>query len=88
MSMYIEGKWYEEPEIQAYIKQLKEDNKARFTTACDIAGKLKNQNDEMAGLLREAQLLLSRAFFAHYTDRNAADELYDRIRKYLIEIAE
>lgn len=83
--MYIEGKWYEEPEIQAYIMQLKKDHNDRFVTVCNVAGKLKNQNDAATDLLREAHFLLSRAFYAHFSDKNAADELYNKIQQFLAE---
>lgn len=81
--MFIDGEWYEEPEVQAYIKQLKDDHDARIVTACNMVGKLRTEKEQANNLLREAHLLIYRAFFAHYSDRKAADELYDRITKYL-----
>lgn len=83
--MFIDGKWYEEPEIQAYISQLKADHNDRFVTVCNVAGKLKNQNDAAMNLLRDAQQLLSRAFYAHFSDKNAADELFNKIQQFLTE---
>ena len=80
--MFIDGKWYDEPEIQAYIKSLKDENEAKLVTACNMVGKLKIEKEQAVKLLRESHLLLYRAFFAHYLDKKAADELYDRITKY------
>ena len=83
--MFIDGKWYEAPEIQSYISQLKADHNDRFVTVCNVAGKLKNQNDAAMNLLRDAQQLLSRAFYAHFSDKNAADELFTKIQQFLTE---
>lgn len=42
---------------------------------------LEQENIELWKLLREVQPVLRRAFFAHYEDRNRADQLYEKIAK-------
>lgn len=42
---------------------------------------LQRENETMKQLLRETLPVLHRAFFANYKDTNAANELYDRIKK-------
>ena len=42
---------------------------------------LQHENETMKQLLRETQPVLRRAFFANYKDTNAANELFDRIKK-------
>ena len=42
---------------------------------------LAEENDQLKELLRECLPILHRAFFANYKDTNAANELYDRIKK-------
>ena len=44
-------------------------------------GALVKENDRLKELLRECQPVLKRAFFANYKDTNAANELYDKIKK-------
>lgn len=44
-------------------------------------GALIKENEQLRELLRECQPVLRRAFFANYKDTNAANELYDRIKK-------
>jgi hemolysin-activating ACP:hemolysin acyltransferase len=42
---------------------------------------LQHENESMKKLLRETLPVLHRAFFANYKDTNAANELYDKIKK-------
>lgn len=42
---------------------------------------LQQENENMKQLLRETLPVLHRAFFAHYKDTNAANELFDRIKE-------
>ena len=44
-------------------------------------GHLLKENETMKQLLRETLPVLRRAFFANYKDTNAANELYDKIKK-------
>ena len=44
-------------------------------------GALVKENNRLKELLRECQPVLKRAFFANYKDTNAANELYDKIKK-------
>lgn len=44
-------------------------------------GHLLKENESMKQLLRETLPVLRRAFFANYKDTNAANELYDKIKK-------
>lgn len=47
-------------------------------------GQIAHYDDELGqakNLLRDALPVLHRAFFANYKDKNAADEVYDRIKK-------
>ena len=44
-------------------------------------GHLLKENETMKQLLRETLPVLHRAFFANYKDTNAANELFDRIKK-------
>lgn len=64
------------------IEELEAENKALMSEADRLIkekGKLLKANEDMKNLLRETQPVLRRAFFAHYTDTNAANELYDKI---------
>ena len=44
-------------------------------------GALIKENDRLKELLRETLPILRKAFFANYKDTNAANELYDRIKR-------
>ena len=66
--MFIGGKWYTEPELEAKLSQLVADK-----------NRLERISKEYNALLRELQPVLRAAFFANYKDQNKADELYSRI---------
>lgn len=69
---------YEENQrLKGRIKELEE----KHFSEC---GQIAHYDDELRkakDLLREALPILHRAFFANYKDSNAANELYDRIKK-------
>jgi hypothetical protein len=69
---------YEENQrLKGRIKELEE----KHFSEC---GQIAHYSDELRqakSLLREALPILHRAFFANYKDTNAANELYDKIRK-------
>ena len=44
-------------------------------------GAIAKENDQLRELLRETLPILRKAFFANYKDTNAANELYDKIKK-------
>lgn len=91
--MYINGRWLIEPEIRAYIHKLEEErNELKQENTVVLRetdrlikekGKLIAENYEAKKLLRESLPVLHRAFFANYKDTNAANELYDRIKKFV-----
>lgn len=91
--MYINGRWLIEPEIRDYIHKLEEERdelKQENTVVLRETdrlikekGKLIAENYEAKKLLRESLPVLHRAFFANYKDTNAANELYDRIKKFV-----
>lgn len=66
--MYINGKWYTEPELEAKISQLVADKK-----------RLERISKEYKELLNKIQPILGRAFFANFMDQDKADELRCRI---------
>ena len=68
--MFIGGKWYTEPELEAKLSQLVADK-----------NRLERISKEYNALLREIQPILHNAFFANFKDTNKADELYDKITK-------
>ncbi len=69
---------YEENQrLKERIKELEE----KHFSEC---GQIAHYSDELRkakSLLRESLPVLHRAFFANYKDTNAANELYDKIRK-------
>lgn len=89
--MYINGRWLIEPEIRDYIHkleeerdELKQENAVVLRETDRIIkekGQLIAENYEAKKLLRESLPVLHKAFFANYKDTNAANELYDRIKK-------
>ena len=63
--------------LEARIQELEE----KHFSEC---GQIAHYSDELRkakSLLRESLPVLHRAFFANYKDTNAANELYDKIRK-------
>lgn len=66
--MYINGKWYTEPELEAKISQLVADKK-----------RLERISKEYKELLNKIQPILERAFFANFKDQDKADELRCKI---------
>lgn len=91
--MYINGRWLIEPEIRDYIHKLEEErNELKQENTVVLRetdrlikekGKLIAENYEAKKLLRESLPVLHIAFFANYKDTNAANELYDRIKKFV-----
>lgn len=91
--MYINGRWLIEPEIRAYIHKLEEErNELKQENTVVLRetdrlikekGKLIAECYEAKKLLCESLPVLHRAFFANYKDTNAANELYDRIKKFV-----
>ena len=85
--MYINGRWLIEPEIRDYIHKLEEERnelkQEKTVVLREEKGKLIAENYEAKKLLRESLPVLHRAFFANYKDTNAANELYDRIKKFV-----
>jgi hypothetical protein len=64
-------------ELEAKVAELEEKH---FSECAQIA----HYDDELRkakSLLRESLPVLKAAFFANYKDTNAANELYDKIRK-------
>jgi len=74
-----------------YMAALEKKNNDLEAKVAELEGKHHNEcgqiahyDDELGQakeLLREALPILHRAFFANYKDTNAANELYDRIKK-------
>ena len=81
--MNINGKWYSEPELAAYIKDLEVRISVLEDKHHNECGQIAHYDDELRqakGLLRDILPVLQAAFFANYKDTNAANELYDRIK--------
>lgn len=69
---------YEENQrLKERIKELEE----KHFSECGQIAQYSDQLGKAKDLLREALPILHRAFFANYKDTNAANELYDKIRK-------
>lgn len=74
-----------------YMASLTKRNEELEAKVAELEGKHHNECGQIAhyddelrqanDLLREALPILHRAFFANYKDSNAANELYDKIRK-------
>lgn len=82
--MNINGHWYTETEAQAYIITLEHKNAALEDKHLNECRQIAHYSDELRkakSLLRESLPVLHRAFFANYKDTNAANELYDKIKK-------
>ena len=73
-----------------YMASLEKRNEELEAKVAELEGKHWNECGQIAHysdelrkaneLLREAMLILHRAFFANYKDTNAANELYDKIK--------
>ena len=64
-------------ELEARIAELEDKHHNECGQIAHYSDELRKAND----LLRESLPILHRAFFANYNDKNAADEIYDKIRK-------
>lgn len=91
--IYYRGRWLIEPEIKALLSKLEAENEGLKQENTVVLretdrlikekGQLIAENYEVKKLLRESLPVLHRAFFANYKDTNAANELYDRIKKFV-----
>lgn len=67
-----------------YMASLEKRNAELEDKHHNECGQIAHYSDELGQakeLLRESLPILHRAFFANYKDTNAANELYDRIKK-------
>ena len=81
--MNINGKWYTEPQIEAYVTELEAKVAELEGKHWNECGQIAHYSDELRKaneLLREAMPILHMAFFANYKDTNAANVLYDKIK--------
>lgn len=67
----------ENTELKARVVELEDKHWNECRQIAHYSDELRQANE----LLREALPILHRAFFANYKDTNAANELYDKIRK-------
>ena len=64
-------------ELEAKVAELEDKHWNECRQIAHYSDELRHANE----LMREALPILHRAFFANYKDTNAANELYDKIRK-------
>lgn len=67
----------ENTELKARVAELEDKHWNECRQIAHYEDELRQANE----LLREALPILHRAFFANYKDTNAANDLYDKIRK-------
>lgn len=87
--MTIEGKHMSEPEITAYISELKaklEETEEKHLSECRQISAYEAENRTMKEMLHETLDVLDAAFYANKNDKAAADELYEKIRKVEREV--
>ena len=91
--IYHKGRWLIAPEIKALLdkledmnEELKQENAVILRETDRLIkekGQLIAENYEAKKLLRESLPILRGAIFVNYKDTNAANELYDRIKKFV-----
>lgn len=84
--MNINGKWYSEPELAAYIKNLEVRISVLEDKHHNECGQIAHYSDELRRakeLLREAQVLIKHSLFVNHKDTAAANEWYDKARKLI-----
>lgn len=86
--MNINGKWYSEPELAAYIKELENRLHDRDLEADNGARQIAHYEDELRQakeLLREARVLIKHSLFVYCKDTAAARDWCDKLRKLIGE---
>lgn len=65
----------------ASLEKRNEELEAKLNAEAARSAEYEVRAEKMRDLLRESLPVLHKAFFANYKDTNAANELYDKIKK-------